>query len=148
MERIMFICTGNTCRSPLAEAIAQKLFKEAGHKVKVASAGLCVFYPTPASPYAVMSARELDVNISNHVSRQMDGKLLDFDIFLTMTESQKEQLISDYPKISDKVYMLSEYACGEVTDVVDPYGGDIDVYRDCAQQIASYVGLVAKKLKI
>ncbi len=132
-KSIMFVCTGNTCRSPMAEGI----FNAMGKNAVAASFGLCVMPSAGAEPNAVRAAAELGADIKHHKAAQLTMDAFESaDLVLTMTNSHKQSL----PK-SDKVFTLSEF-CGAEGEVGDPYGGDIEVYRKCAMQIKALTELM------
>ena len=129
--RIIFVCTGNTCRSPMAEGILKSIYKD----YEVLSRGLYVPEEIGASFFSIKAMQEMDIDISGHKSKQLTvGEAEDCDLVITMTKSHKNIIISSYPKFSDKTFTLSEFA-GEEGDVRDPYGMDEDTYRECAKQI-------------
>ena len=127
--RILFVCTGNTCRSPMAQVMAAQLF---GESLQVTSAGLMAAPNSAASAHAITAMSERQLDLTGHSSQMVTEVLLkSADLILTMTESHKSALIQTAP---DKVYTLGEYA-GYNISVGDPFGGSLDVYRTCAEEI-------------
>lgn len=145
-RRLLLVCTGNTCRSPMAAALlrsmlADRLGPEAAARVGVASAGLQVAEPGgPAAPHARQAMRERGLSLEDHRARQLEASdLAGADLVLTMTRQHLASLRCRYPEAADRLYALREYGAagrdGE-GDIADPYGGDLATYRACAAQLA------------
>ncbi|MEG0380509.1 MAG: low molecular weight protein arginine phosphatase [Kurthia sp.] len=141
---IYFICTGNTCRSPMAEAILkQKNLKN----VKVHSAG--VF----ANGSGRMSTNAREVlqwnNIEeNHQSSPIEEqKLMEADLILTMTISHRNAVLQAYPALADKTFTLKEYV-GDTSsyDVSDPYGGNVEVYAQTFTELQRLIDALQLKI--
>lgn len=130
--KLLFICTGNTCRSPMAEGLARKIF---GDAVQVSSAGLEAWEGAEVSSHALEVLREQSVDISRHRSRKIRTDLLaDVDWIIPMTQVQEIGLKNNYPQYVQKTRYLG--AWGESKrDVRDPWGGSLAVYRQTAQEI-------------
>ncbi len=125
---ITFICTGNTCRSPIAEGIFKKMHPE--HDVY--SAGLSTVFGINVSENSVIAAKDYGVDISEHLSRPLSKELLmSTDLFVCLSHSHAMQLIPLVGK--GRVYVLGN-------GISDPYGGNLDVYKNCAKEI--YDGLL------
>ncbi|MFK4998783.1 low molecular weight protein arginine phosphatase [Bacillus sp. N9] len=126
---ILFICTGNTCRSPMAEAIYNHLTPDSA---SAKSAGVFAMEGANAASHSIAVLEENGIAI-NHTSKNVSETDLTWaDLILTMTNAHKELLIGQFPIMAHKVFTLKEYANqtnGENVDVFDPYGGDMDVYR-------------------
>lgn len=133
---VLLVCTGNTCRSPMAEGLLKQIAAEAGNRdLHVLSGGLFADSGSAASKNAVLAAAERGVDISAHRSASVNSEVvLQADLILGMTESHKRALIDMFGAPEDKTYTLAEYA-GISGDVADPFGGDLDVYRSCADEL-------------
>jgi protein-tyrosine-phosphatase len=107
--RILFVCTGNTCRSPMAEKLFKKIAAEKGMKVEAKSAGLFASVGSSASKHAAHILKQKGIT-EEHVSQMVTEDLLTWaDLVVTMTESHKHTLIQQFPEFQEKVYTLKEY---------------------------------------
>ncbi|MGB4661594.1 MAG: low molecular weight protein arginine phosphatase [Mobilitalea sp.] len=142
-QKIIFVCTGNTCRSPIAEAIFKNLEKVSD--IKVISRGLVVLFAEPLNPKAEIIIKKHDLDLSNHVSKGLKASDIDENtIILTMTESQKKKVLELYPEVKE-VFTIKEYA-GESGDVADPYGGTLMDYEECYIELGRLVKKSVYKL--
>ena len=146
--KILLVCTGNTCRSPMAEGILKKISAEDGNNnVQVLSGGLFADSGSRASKNAVQAAAELGVDISPHISTNVNPEVLkEADLILAMTSAHKQALLDIYGAEKNKVYTLSEYI-GEDREISDPYGGELMVYRECANQLYHMLSKAYLKIK-
>lgn len=132
---IAVVCTGNTCRSPMAEVLLRDKLSQMdgrGDKIEVVSAGVAAGNGSPASPQAidVMKAKGLD--LENHSSRMLDDHLVaSADLILTMTRGHRAAILAAWPDLHDRVHTLRR----DGGDVTDPVGMPIEVYQQCAEQI-------------
>lgn len=141
METVLFICTGNTCRSPMAEGFFRCQDGLGKTGFAAASAGLYTTGGMPASEHAVTAARERGADISKHRSRLLNRDMLDNARYIfCMTAAHYDRLLEQYPDAADKTFLLAD------TDVSDPFGGDLMTYRIAADQIYEAVRTIIAKL--
>ena len=131
MRTILFVCTGNTCRSPMAQGICEKLAADKGLPIKAESAGISTVNGSPVSDNAIEVCREIGVDISRFRTTSVRGlDLSKYDAIYTMSIHHKSALIA----LGANPYKVSVLAT-EDGGISDPYGGDLDTYRKCRDEI-------------
>jgi protein-tyrosine-phosphatase len=135
--RILFVCTGNTCRSALAEAIARKVAVERGlTDVEVQSAGTSAWDGAPASDGALLVGMERALDLSQHRAQTLSRELVSgADLILGMGPHHVERI--EALGGSGKSYLITEYASrgADARAVNDPVGGELEVYRTTADEL-------------
>jgi protein-tyrosine-phosphatase len=130
---ILFVCSGNTCRSPLAEALARRIANDRGIKdLKIASAGTNAWDNATATDEALLVGMERSVDLSSHRARRLTAEIVsDADLIFVMTPSHLDQVNQLGGR--GKTHVIDEYTSGvSGRGVSDPYGGDLDAYRGTA----------------
>jgi tRNA threonylcarbamoyl adenosine modification protein (Sua5/YciO/YrdC/YwlC family) len=144
-EVYLFVCTGNTCRSPMAEGLFRKFLAERLQCAEeelfdrgfvVASAGLAAAIGAPASPESIEITQQRGVDLRAHASQPLTDRLLEqADHIYTMTQGHKHSIQAARPDISDRLDLLSR----EKVDISDPIGGGIKEYEICEQEIEKQI---------
>lgn len=153
MIDIMFVCTGNICRSAMAEWLLKDKIQKRGYldKIRVCSAGVSAYTGDISTEEAISVMREeYDLDLIQHrATHTSDSDILNMDLILAMTVRHKFFLISIYPELKDKIFTLREYIGASENDfnIDDPYGYGKNVYRDCAKQINDCIDILLDKLE-
>ncbi|SDN24048.1 protein-tyrosine phosphatase [Psychrobacillus sp. OK028] len=142
---ILFVCTGNTCRSPIAEALLKSQNIDG---LEVRSAGIYAMDGGPISQNSQL-VLEREMIPYTHSSSAINESLVDWaDLILTMTASHKHAIILGFPHAISKVYMYKEFVTpNDIQDVSDPYGGDLNTYEGTFKELQVLTNELVNKLQ-
>lgn len=138
-KHIIFVCTGNICRSPMAEGLMREKCKEAS-AWKIGSAGLAAGNDMPPSEHSVAVMAEIGIDISKQRSRLLTQDLIQqADFLFVMTYSHLDHILMLYPDASEKTFLVRQFVRDNTLlskDISDPIGQGIEVYRRCRDEIS------------
>jgi protein-tyrosine-phosphatase len=132
LKTLLFVCSGNTCRSPLAEGIAKQIFPETVlQNIDVSSAGTSAVNGLPASEMAINIARRNGIDLSLHRSRLLDRRLIEnADLIIALTRRHREIIGTADPAALSYTYLLSDFCGGVPGDIDDPMGFGFEAYQE------------------
>jgi len=141
LKRVLIVCTGNVCRSPMAMGLLRQRLAQDGldTEVSVSSAGVYGLDGSTASKPGVDVLAERGIDISEHRARTVDRKeIADADLVLVMEEAQRRTLFYTYPEQLHKIFLLSEMS-GDYRDIKDPYRRPKEEYVRCADELTKLI---------
>lgn len=144
MKSIMFICTGNVCRSPMAHYYMQKKLNDLnkGNEYIISSCGTHAVQGQGATDNAVESMKKYETDLTKHRAIHIeDSNVIDYDLIFALTDNHKKQILEIYPSLNNKVFILKEYVNKEekYIDIDDPWGLDLNVYNATAKNIVENI---------
>lgn len=148
--KIMFICTGNICRSAIAEGMLKKMTSNMDN-IQVYSCGIYAETGDGATYNAIQAAKEYGADISSHRATNIrESKIEEMNLILCATVSHKQSVLYLYPNLEGKVYTMKEYAkldkAGQNMDIKDPWGYNEEIYRKCAEEINECLELIINRI--
>ena len=144
MRQILFVCTGNICRSPMAEGQLRSLLAQSGNaSIEVQSAGIGALAGQPPSQHAVEAMSEWGADITHQRSQMIHTDLVSTsEAIFGMTQGHVDAVLNHFPQSKGKTFLVREFVEGleqYQKDISDPIGGDLEVYRHCRDEIAQGV---------
>jgi len=147
ITKVLLVCSGNTCRSPMAAALLRELWRRAdpGWDLQVDSAGIGAFPGLPAAANAVAVMKERGIDLSGHRSQPV-GDLAGYDLVLGVTRAHRDALRARFPNCADRIFALAEYA-GVGGDLSDPIGGPLEAYQETAKALEEQLQAVVERIR-
>lgn len=148
--RLLFVCTGNTCRSPLAEGIAKRLIADRRlTDLEASSAGTSAWPDAPASDGSLLVALEHGIDLGEHRARQLSPEIVfNSDLIFAMGPHHLDRV--EALGGTDRSWLLTAYANNSPTGmpVSDPFGGDLDIYRATYDELEREIGAILDRVEV
>lgn len=146
MTRVLFVCTGNTCRSPMAEAILKSRNLPG---IEVKSAGVYAMDGSAASENTRKVLAENGIMFDSHQASLLNDALVDWTSYIiTMTMNHKAAVLRMFPNAAEKTFTLKEFAIGNSnSDIADPFGGPIEQYRHTYDEMNEMMIKIIQRLQ-
>jgi len=151
---VVFVCTGNTCRSPMAEVLMRKrvaarlgcdIEEVEDSGVQIASAGIAAMAGGQAATEAVNTVKDFNLDLRGHESQPLTARLANYaDLIITMTRGHRQAIIGQWPELASRVHVLRT----DGQDISDPIGGSAEVYQTCANQIDQQLADWIKQIEL
>lgn len=152
MQRVLFVCYGNTCRSPMAEGLLRRMINERCPEftgsIIVESAGMGAWEGDRASEKAVQVMQEIGVDLSGHRARRVNKDMISqADLIITVERHHCQELVEKYNEHRARITTLAELAGLEYRDISDPFGKDVEAYRKCRDELQEMLEHAWKRIR-
>lgn len=149
MKRVLFVCTGNICRSPMAALLFEHEAHQHGESDFwiVESAGTWALEGQPTTNYALEMMARRGLELGGHRAHMITrSDMHHADVIVVMTENHRQALAAEFPRQREKIHLLTEVEGGR-HDIADPYGGQLNEYEACANELERLVHLGYETIK-
>lgn len=143
---ILFVCTANTCRSPIAHGIFEKMLSKKNLPYKTSSAGIFTHPNQEITKQAQKQLEKRGIDFNSRKSVQITKDLIQkYDLIFSMTNNQRRILVQNFPEAADKIHLLGDYT-NRGDDVIDPYGQSYHIYNKCASNIEDMLDILIEMI--